>query len=449
MSLLTRNKKLDKKEAKNNLMLFVIALICAIAGWLIIAMKIYPSASKEILNVPVELDTSGTDAGANGLQAITPKSATVKVTIDCSRTNFSKLNRDSIRAYVDYNGIVNGGTKPLTVKVESTQGVPMSSYTVTPSVINVNLDKFDTKTIVVKPSLPKIKIAEGMAMDENAITCDPVEVKITAPSRRLAQISECYAVYDKDDVLDRETSVTTDKFQLYDENGSAIAIDENIKIEPATVSMTIPVLTQKTVKIGVKLYGQALTDNFDPNCLNFTIVPDTVTIAAKNADSNIPDPLEIYIDLNSLDIGYSEDTDLDKQLTDKNLKNVSGIDKVNITLNSEGLASRWITLNSDDIPLTNKPSDNNEYTLLTQQVRVKIVGPEDVINDITAKDLKAEVSLLGADTSKDQFKCYITVSCKTHNNVWYASNEKLDILKTPKEGSTSSSSYSSAAATTN
>ncbi|MCR4793948.1 MULTISPECIES: CdaR family protein [Ruminococcus] len=447
MTLFNSNKKRSKNEAKSNLVLFIIALICAIAGWFIISMKIYPSVSVSFANIPVELDTNGTDAGANGLQPITPKQATVRVSFDCTRTDYAKIRRDTIVASIDYSGIVNGGTKELTVKVKNTKGVTMSHVHVVPSTISVDLDKFETNTFVVKPSLPKITTAEGMAYDETEVICDPVEVKIKAPSRTLAKIAECYAVYDKQDTLDRETIINSDKFRLLTENGAEIVQDENIKIEPSSVSMTIPVFTQKTVKLGVNLIKPP--QNFDQDCLHFVFTPDTVTIAAKNADSNIPDPLQIPINLSSLDIGYSFDYDLDKLLAPNNLKNVSGIDKVNISLVSDGLASKELTLNGDDISIINKPNDNNEYTNLTDQLTVKIVGPEDIINDITAKDLSAAVDLLGADTSKEQFKYNVNVSCKTHNNVWAAEKDlKVTILKTSKDGSTTKNTSSPTVTTT-
>ena len=83
--------------------------------------------------------------------------------------------------------------------------------------------------------------------------------------------------------------------------------------------------------------------------------------------------------------------------------------------------------------MANKPSDNNDYTILTHQVKVKIVGPEDIINELTAQDLTASVNLLGVDTSKDQFEPRIKVSCKTHNNVWAVGDVTVKVQKKPKE----------------
>ena len=447
MSFLNPGKPHNPKDAKSNAMLFGIALICAIACWLIIAMKIFPSASRHLYNIPVSLDVSGTSAAENGLQVLSPEKATVNVSFDCSRTDFNKLTNDNIIAYVDFNNIDTIGSRELKVEVKSKDGSGMSNISCSPSTIKVYLDKFETKTISLKPKLQNLKTVEGMSYYDDEITCTPDEIKITGPSQQLAKIAECYVISNKDITLDRESDITGESFQILDENGTGLD-DTGIKfgVEAQSISMHIPVRIQKNVKLDVGL--GVWPDNFDPDCLDFTITPKTIDIAAKDTDSNIPDTLTIPIRLSTLDIGYSWDTEIEKLLADSNLKNMSGIEKINVTLNSEGLSSKEVTINCDEIPLTNKPSDNNDYTILTGQVKVKIVGPEDIINELTAKDLSARVNLLGADTSSDQFRYNVTVSCNTYSNVWAVGDQKVEIKKTPKEGKTTPSSGSSVTTTT-
>lgn len=439
MNLYSNGKTHNTKDTKSNAVLFVIALICAIASWLIIAMKMYPSASKQLYNIPVSLDVSGTSAAENGLQVLSPEKVTVNISFDCSRTDFSKLTNDNVIAYVDFSNIDTIGSRELKVEVKSKDGSGMSNIRCSPSTIKVYLDKFETKTIQLKPKLQNLKTVEGMSYYDDEVTCTPDEIKITGPSQKLAKIAECYVVSNKDVTLDRESDIAGESFQILDENGTGLD-DTGIKFgaEAQSISMHIPVRIQKTVKLDVSL--GVWPENFDPDCLDFTITPESIPIAAKDNESNIPDTLTIPIRLSALDIGYSWDTEIDKLLADSNLKNISGIDKINVTLNSDGLSSKEVTINCDDIPLTNKPSDNNDYTILTGQVKVKIVGPEDIINELTAKDLSARVNLLGADTSSDQFKYNVTVSCYTYDNVWAVGDKKVEIKKTPKEGKTTQSS---------
>ena len=91
MSFLNPGKPHNPKDAKSNAMLFVIALICAIACWFIIARKIFPSTSRHLYNIPVSLDVSGTSAAENGLQVLSPEKVTVNVSFDCSSTDFPAM----------------------------------------------------------------------------------------------------------------------------------------------------------------------------------------------------------------------------------------------------------------------------------------------------------------------------------------------------------------------
>lgn len=445
MKLLSSLKKGEKNEKKSNLTLLAFAFICAIAGWFIIAMRLYPSASKEVTNIRLQTDISGTSAAENGLKVIKCSTDSVKVSFDCSRTDYNQLNPETIRAYIDFENITTSGKKVLNVKVESINGADMSNLVISPPTVTVELDKFETKSFVLSSKTPNVTAVEGTVIDSDNIICEPAEINITGPAAQLASISEVYAVSDKVLTLDSTYNLNSDRFQLLGEDGSKID-PSMMSFDNPVISMKIPVLTQRTVNLGVQLIG--VPPNFDIGCINYTITPPTITIAAESTEVNLPDPLQIKISLSSLDIGYSVDTELDKLLTANNIKNISGIEKVNVSLNSEGLSSKEIWLNGSDISLINKPSGDSDYSILTQQLKVKVVGPADIINDLTAKDLDAEVNLLGADTSKDQFPYSVTISCKTNNNIWSVNDTKIIVQKTLKEGVTTQPRTSNQTTTT-
>ena len=122
---------------------------------------------------------------------------------------------------------------------------------------------------------------------------------------------------------------------------------------------------------------------------------------------------------------------------------------MNVTLNDEGLASKEITLLGGNVGLLHVPSDGYSDAIVTETLTVKLIGPADVINDIKAADLDAEVNLLGEDTSKnpDQFSYNVNVSCRTHNNVWCVEPPTVNIKKTLKEGATTQAAASGSSTT--
>lgn len=448
MNGLKNNKKHGINETTNNATLLLIAIICAIAAWFIVAMTIYPSESKTINNIPLKIDLSGTAAADNGLFVTDKNVEKVSVSFDCSRTDYSRINAETLEAYVEFDNITTEGKKTLTIKVEPTNDAELTNLRVYPETVVVELNKFEFKTISVKPKADKITVAEGKIFGNK--TCEPAEITLKGPASKLATITDCYAVSDKE-LRDLDTSysgLNSDRFEFYDADGN-IVDSTYITADPSTVNISIPVLTQKTVPFKVIL-SVPTNSNFDKESLDFTITPSELTIASGSSDVTLTDaPLEIPITLSTLDIGYSKDFSIENMLTGKNVNNVSGIETVNVTLNDEGLASKEITLLGGNVGLLHVPSDGYSYSIVTETLTVKLIGPADVINDIKAADLDAEVNLLGEDTSKnpDQFSYNVNVSCRTHNNVWCVEPPTVNIKKTLKEGATTQAAASGSSTT--
>lgn len=424
------------KEAKGNLPMIILSLLLAILIWLVVAMTLYPSIPKTIENIPLSVDIAGSPAADSGLSVISCDVDTVDVQLVGSRTQIGKLNAENLTAYVDYENVTSTGKKTLSIKVKSDSGINYEVKSITPSTAVVELDKYDTLPFEVKPKIPNVKYAEGKTIDPDEFTCEPDIINITGPSAQLAKISSVYAVSDRSLTLDSSYTLNSDEVQLFSEDGTRIDAS-SLLFDTSTFTINIPVLTQKTVKPVVQILN-APTD-FDQSCLDFKMSADSLTIASNNSFSEIPDTLDIgKIPLSDLDIGYSNTFDISSVLETSGMINKSGIDSITVTLNDEGLAKKEIVLDGSSIRLSNTPNDNYDYDILTQKLTISVIGPEGVISELTASDFTADVNLLNADTSQDQFNYDVTISCLTHDNVWSVTKAKVSIKKTAKTVTTTS-----------
>ena len=424
------------KEAKGNLPMIILSLLLAILIWLVLAMTLYPSIPKTIENIPLSVDIAGSPAADSGLSVISCDVDTVDVQLVGSRTQIGNLNAENLTAYVDYENVTSTGKKTLSIKVKSDSGINYEVKSITPSTAVVELDKYDTLPFEVKPKIPNVKYAEGKTIDPDEFTCEPDIINITGPSAQLAKISSVYAVSDRNLTLDSSYTLNSDEVQLFSEDGTRIDAS-SLLFDTSTFTINIPVLTQKTVKPVVQILN-APTD-FDQSCLDFKMSADSLTIASNNSFSEIPDTLDIgKIPLSDLDIGYSNTFDISSVLETSGMINKSGIDSITVTLNDEGLAKKEIVLDGSSIRLSNTPNDNYDYDILTQKLTISVIGPEGVISELTASDFTADVNLLNADTSQDQFNYDVTISCLTHDNVWSVTKAKVSIKKTAKTVTTTS-----------
>ena len=424
------------KEAKGNLPMIILSLLLAILIWLVVAMTLYPSIPKTIENIPLSVDIAGSPAADSGLSVISCDVDTVDVQLVGSRTQIGNLNAENLTAYVDYENVTSTGKKTLSIKVKSDSGINYEVKSITPSTAVVELDKYATLPFEVKPKIPNVKYAEGKTIDPDEFTCEPDIINITGPSAQLAKISSVYAVSDRNLTLDSSYTLNSDEVQLFSEDGTRIDAS-SLLFDTSTFTINIPVLTQKTVKPVVQILN-APTD-FDQSCLDFKMSADSLTIASNNSFSEIPDTLDIgKIPLSDLDIGYSNTFDISTVLETSGMINKSGIDSITVTLNDEGLAKKEIVLDGSSIRLSNTPNDNYDYDILTQKLTISVIGPEGVISELTASDFTADVNLLNADTSQDQFNYDVTISCLTHDNVWSVTKAKVSIKKTAKTVTTTS-----------
>jgi hypothetical protein len=112
---------------------------------------------------------------------------------------------------------------------------------------------------------------------------------------------------------------------------------------------------------------------------------------------------------------------------------MSHLESVTVSLDNSELATKRITLDGSRFTISNAPAGNYEYTVITQNLPVDIVAPADIIDDITANDFIADINLLNADISGEQFTYPITITSTNYDNVWAVKNINVTVQRTEKE----------------
>ena len=159
---------------------------------------------------------------------------------------------------------------------------------------------------------------------------------------------------------------------------------------------------------------------------------DSLTIASRSSQSEIPDSLEIgKIALSDLDLGYAKTFDINSVLEEKNMINMSGVDSVTVTLDDSELEKKEIVLDQSNIHISNVPNSSEyDYTLLTKSLRINVIGPKDVISELTSTNFIADANLLNAEGLSEQFSYDVTFSCLASAKVWSVTKAAVTIQKT-------------------
>lgn len=425
------------RRLRMNLSLAILSIIIAIISWFIISMTIYPSIPKTIRNIPLSLDITNTAAAENNLTLTSCDVESVDVQILGNRAQIGNLNEDNLKARIVADNVTSTGTKTLTIEVTSTdKNIEFEIQSIKPETATVVFDKYETREFAITPDIPNMSYAEGKTLDEENFYCDPETINITGPAAQLDKISKCVAVSNMELELDSSYTVTSDELKLYAEDGATIE-QSPFKFDNSRFNINIPVLTQKTIGLSVGIAGTP--SNFNSDFLNFNLSADSITLASTTSQlSDFPDTFEIgKILLSDLDIGYSQTFTINTM----DYKNMSNLDKVTVTLDCSELESKKFIINNFNV--INAP-DGYDFSVITKMLEVKVVGPADVIDNITSNDIVADVNLLNANIPESEsFNWDATISFPKYDNVWAVTQTKIILSKTPKVKQTSGDAESS------
>lgn len=419
---------IKEKHLRNNFLLALLSLFLSCIVWLIISMTQYPDAMKTIEHIPLSTDISGSVAGNNGLSVISSDVKEVTVELLAGKTQVGSLNNETLEAYIDADSVTNPGTRTLTIKIRGASNINYEVKSVKPANATIVFDKMDTRTFDVSAQIPNVSVVDGKAIDQNDITCEPSEVRITGPSSQLDKISKCIAVSNKELSLDSTYNLQSDELQLYTED-NALIDQSTMKLSDAVFNITIPVRTQKEVGLYVSIVDAP--DNFDTDIIKFDMSSDSVVLACNNSKVEIPDMLDIgKVSLNELKPGFTKTFSISNRLEGSDYENVSDLETVTVKFDDSDFAQTSLVLDKSRISTSNEPdAANYKYEVLTQRMEITLVGPEEVINEITPEDILADVNLINANLSTDQFSWNASFTCK-YDSVWVVTNSKVSVQRT-------------------
>ena len=421
-------KEFREKHMQSNLALAILSVIIAVFVWLIISLTQYPDSQKTIEHVPLSVDISGSVAASDGLQVTSSDVKEVTVELLGSKLQVGNLNNENLEAYIDADSVSSPGTRALTIKIKGPSNISYEVKSVKPEVANIVFDRIDTREFNVEAQVPNVSVVEGKAVDQSDITCDPAVVRITGPASQLDKIAKCYAVSNKELSLDSTIVVPSDELQLYTED-NALIDQSSLKFSNMSYNITIPVRTQKEVELFVSIIDAP--ENFDTSIIKFSLSADTVILASNNSKTEIPDRLDIgKVSLSDIKPGFSKTFQLSNRLEGTDYENMSNLEAVTVTFNEEDFSQKTIILDKSRINTSNEPDPANyKYEIKSPRIEVTVIGPEDVLAEVTAEDIIADVDLLNANITSDMFSWNAKFSCK-YNNVWIATNSKVSVQRT-------------------
>ena len=417
--MITFNFSKFKNILRKNTKEKIYALLLAVVIWIFVTLSIYPNTTITVRNIDVSINVSDTYVNEMGLNVVSGNGQTVTAKISGNRTQIGSLKASDFKAEVSLDGIQAAAEYQLDVIVTPVNpDIDCEIVSVSPSKISVKFDNVVSKTFDVEAQTSAI-IPENYVM--GTLECSPKTIKVTGSQQQIEKIDRCIAFATTGSITET-TSIDAD-LMLYDAENNVINADK-LAFSTTDVAVTIPVYQKKTVPFD--LVYRNIPKDFDISQLEYTLSSENIEIAATSEIISKTDKISLsYIDFRNinLDSTFSLDVDLPS-----GIQNISGIETVEVSFLTDKYISKTFSLS--DISVLNSPSGYNINLLTSYIPRVTIIGPDDVLDALTANDIVAQIDLSSETVTQGTKEVDVNIYIPNKGPVWATGEYKATITAT-------------------
>lgn len=387
----------------------ITAVLIAILLWFIVSVTVFPTISDHIHNIPVDIPIENTVAETNGLQVTSETKFTVSAQIRGKRFEIGNLTFDDLYASVSLENVTSPGVYKLNVSViPRDESLKYELISVTPSTVEVRLDRIETAELDVEIDTSDITVAQGYLL--GTPKSDPSTIIVSGPIEEVEKVVRCVATPVFEGELSAAGSFAAN-ITLLDIDNLPVVNDELV-VSKSSVNVTMPVYIRQSLPLDVTI--QNIPQNFNIARLRYTISPSEIEIGAPtDSDSSLKSWNIGFIDIREIEIG--KDFQFKIELP-AGYKNITDIATATVSFPADNMASQ--TFNITKIYISNPPSGYDVKVLTAVINNVPINGPTDIMKTVTVSDIVASVDLLGTDISVGSYTVPVKIFVPTKSGVW-------------------------------
>lgn len=397
---------------KDKRIVFLISLLLSFLLWMTVSLVLRPTGEVVVSGVGVNVNVQSGILGELGLSAIEGAESTVNVTISGSRSVIGGVSAEDISISPSLSGVSGAGSYELDLRATNTSSKDFEIVNISPAKILVKFDKYVDKVVPLKYNIiGDYNIPDEFIQEE--IYTTPSQIVVTGPEIDLAEI-ECAFV---DVVLSgdyNETIAAVGEVFLADKDENYLDYNKDeISLDNEVATVYVPV--HKTANLPVSFDYRNVPEFFDPANLNYTISATDILVEGEdNIINKYSDIFLGYVDIRVLTLenpSVKFDVKLPEGLTAQNFVG-------DIYLNFDFTDYIETTFNATQINIINVPKEY-KVTSNTSKVAVTLMGPAEVINSLSAKDIVIQLDLSTREISQTgQYRVQADVFLPGGENAW-------------------------------
>ena len=385
---------------RNKIISLLLSAVIAISLWVYVVTTVTPEDSQWIRNIPVTFTNEDGLFSDRNLTLTKGRNATVDLRVYGKRQDLLKLNNSNITITVDLSDVLGPGSWPLRYTVEMPETVSDNDISIesrSTYEIDVQVDLLSVKEVPVQ-AVFQGSVADGYVQDPIELEYDTLE--ISGPQDQVSQVDHAEVVLERTNLS--KTVSDSLGYTLVDADGNEVASDEiHCSVDKIGVMMTVSMVKELPLTVQFIDGGGATEEH-----VVSSIEPSTITVKGSAEDLEGLNSLNIgNIDLSTIPTNTSYTGSFNIVLPD-NMTNLTGEETAKVTVELKNLKEK--TFRVTNLELANTPA-NLKATLGTVSLQIKVRGPSDVIDTITASNIRAVADLSSVGTSTGQFSVPVDV----------------------------------------
>ena len=359
----------------------VISIVLAILVWFYVSNS--DTVTVAINDVPIEFLHEELGLANKGLMLISGDDATVDLELTMPRSLVYSFDTDKVRLVADLNAVTGTGTQTLSYSILYPNNINASRVSVkSPSyrTTEVQIGELFRRNIEIRCKLVG-NVASGYVAGAPQLL--PEQLEIRGQQEDIMSVSYAQVSLSIDDA--QSTVIQMLSFELYDENDQLVT---STRIHPASsaVQVTVPVIAAKELPLRINFVESAgvRLSSFD-----YTLDHESISVSGDaGVLAELDEILLDTIDLSAL--GAEEFTETYAIQLPENVRNLSGIGAVTLTIRARDLAEE--TYEVTRFGYENYEGED-EVTVLTSSMPVTLRGARDTLDALSAGRIRISADL--------------------------------------------------------
>lgn len=377
----------------------LLSIALAVLLWVIVVYNDESITRSRTLNGLSALLNGQNSLSSNSLalteNPLTELSGNITVELDVPQAQYSLVNENNVRVWLDLSSIRTAGTQLVPLNVTCTYGTVKNVF---PSTVQVDVEALDSRSVPLNATLS----GRDQSYWYNIRSLNPSTITVSGASSIVQNIAQGRLEVDVTNMS--EATARAYPFTLYDYSGNEVSQDL-LSRTSSSVTASIEVFPTKELTVSCDLEDiiqGRVADGYEVKSIS--VSPPTITVAA---DQSLLDSLtEIAIE-------PIEVESVDRSFTVR--RSISKLSDIRYFSTEQVYVTVEIAESVDSVALSNVPvvllntPDHLEVTDTPDTINVRITGAVSEISDLTVDMLQATVDLSQAAAGVNSYPVQISV----------------------------------------